>query len=180
MFGAWLAVQAALLVWEPQMWRPHVSEVIVPLALLVALRPPSWRATAVVVALALPWYVVNVHTMLWPSPYRGEDAAAVGRIRALPQGAWAISDEPTFIWRADRRTPGNLVDSSIKRIQEKLVTATTVARGAAKPQVCAVVVWTSRFGSFSTLPRLLTDEGYEPVARYGGPRVIYEKPDCKT
>ena len=49
MFGAWLVVQAALLVWEPQMWRPHVSEVIVPIALLVALRPPSWRVTAVVV-----------------------------------------------------------------------------------------------------------------------------------
>ena len=115
MFGAWLAVQAALLVWEPQMWRPHVSEVIVPLALLVALRPPSWRATAVVVALALPWYVVNVHTMLWPSPYRGEDAAAVGRIRALPQGAWVISDEPTFIWRAGPshpRQPRRLVDQA--------------------------------------------------------------------
>ena len=83
MFGAWLVVQAALLVWEPQMWRPHVSEVIVPIALLVALRPPSWRVTAVVVVLALPWYVVNVHTMLWPQPYRGDDAAAVARIRAF-------------------------------------------------------------------------------------------------
>ena len=115
MFGVWLAVQAALLMWEPQMWRPHVSEVIVPLALLVALRPPSWRAIAVVVALALPWYVVNVHTMLWPAPYRGDDAAAVGRIRALPQGAWAISDEPTFIWRAGPshpRQPRRLVDQA--------------------------------------------------------------------
>ena len=179
MFGVWLVVQAALLVWEPQMWRPHVSEVIVPIALLVALRPPSWRVTAVVVVLALPWYIVNVHTMLWPQPYRGDDAAAVARIRALPPGAWAISDEPTFIWRANRRTPGNLVDSSIKRIQEQLVTPATVAKGAAKPQVCAVVVWTSRFGDFSALPGLLADEGYEPVARYGSPRVIYEKPDCK-
>jgi 4-amino-4-deoxy-L-arabinose transferase-like glycosyltransferase len=178
MFGAWLVVQAALLVWEPQMWRPHVSEVIVPIALLVALRPPSWRVTAVVFVAALPWYLVNVHTMLWPEPYRGDDAAAVARIRALPAGAWAISDEPTFIWRADRRTPGNLVDSSIKRIQEKLLTPATVAKGAAKPQVCAVVVWTSRFGDFSTLPDLLAGEGYQPVARFGGPRVIYEKPDC--
>jgi hypothetical protein len=179
MFTLWLVVQSALLVWEPQMWRPHVSEVIVPIALLVALRPPSWRVTAVVLVVALPWYLVNVHTMLWPASYRGDDAAAVGRIRALPQGAWVISDEPTFIWRANRRTPGNLVDSSIKRIQEKLVTATTVARGAAKPQVCAVVVWTSRFGDLTTLPQLLAGEDYAPVVRYGGDRVIYEKPHCR-
>src|SRR5262249_20588829 len=109
----------------------------------------------------------------------GDDAAAMRHIRALPAGAWAISDEPTFLWRAGRRTPGNLVDSSIKRIQEKMVTAKTVADGAAKPQVCAVVVWTSRFGDFTKLPGLLADEGYQPFARYGGPRVIYEKPDCR-
>jgi 4-amino-4-deoxy-L-arabinose transferase-like glycosyltransferase len=180
MFGAWLVVQAALLVWEPQMWRPHVSEVIVPLALLVALRPPPWRVTAVVALLALPWYVVNVHTMLWPEAYSRDQADAVARIRALPPGAWAISDDPALVWRADRRTPGNLVDASIKRIQEGMVTAHTVARGAALPQVCAVVVWSSRYGEFTTLPHLLADEGYHVVAGYGGPRIVYEKRDCEV
>jgi hypothetical protein len=180
MFGAWLVVQAALLVWEPQMWRPHVSEVIVPIALLVALRPPPWRVTAVVALLALPWYIVNVHTMLWPEAYPRDQADAVARIRALPPGAWAISDDPQLVWRADRRTPGNLVDTSIKRIQEKMVTPRTVAHGAALPQVCAVVVWSSRFGNFSNLPHLLADEGYHVVAGYGGPRIVYEKRDCEV
>jgi 4-amino-4-deoxy-L-arabinose transferase-like glycosyltransferase len=180
MFTAWLVVQSALLVWEPQMWRPHVSEVIVPVALLVALRPPpAWPAVAVVV-LALPWYVVNVHTTLWPEAYPRDQADAVARIRALPAGAWAISDDPQFVWRADRRTPGNLVDSSIKRIQEGMVTARTVAHGAALPQVCAVVVWSSRYGNFTTLPHLLAGEGYHVVAGYGGPRIIYEKRDCEV
>jgi hypothetical protein len=180
MFTAWLVVQAALIVWEPQMWRPHVSEVIVPLALLIALHPPPWRATVVVLVLALPWYVVNVHTMLWPESYPRDQADAVARIRALPRDAWAISDDPQLVWRADRRTPGNLVDASIKRIQERLVTPRTVARGAALPQVCAVVVWSSRYGDFSTLPSLLAQEGYHVVAGYGGPRVFYEKRDCRV
>ncbi len=179
MFTAWLVLQCALLVWEPQMWRPHVSEVIAPLALLVALRPPPWRTTVALVVLALPFYVLNVHTMLWPDPNPRDQADAVARIRALPAGAWAISDDPALIWRADRRTPGYLVDTSIKRIQEHQVTPAIVARDAADRRVCAVVVWSSRFGNFSTLPHLLAVDGYHVVAGYGGPRVFYEKRDCR-
>ena len=178
MFTLWLVVQAGLLVWEPQMWRPHVSEVIVPIALLVALHPPPWRAVALVVVVALPWYVVNVHTMLWPQPTPRDEADAIARIRALPPGAWAISDDPALVWRANRRTPGNLVDASIKRIQEGQVTPKTVLHGARLPQVCAVVVWSSRYGDFPTLPHLLAQAGYRVAAGYGGPRVFYEKRDC--
>jgi 4-amino-4-deoxy-L-arabinose transferase-like glycosyltransferase len=178
MFTLWLVVQAGLLVWEPQMWRPHVSEVIVPIALLVALHPPPWRAVALVVVVALPWYVVNVHTMLWPQPTPRDEADAIARIRALPPGTWAISDDPALVWRANRRTPGNLVDASIKRIQEGQVTPKTVLHGARLPQVCAVVVWSSRYGDFTTLPHLLAQAGYHVAAGYGGPRVLYEKRDC--
>ena len=127
LFGLWLVVQAALIVWEPEMWRPHVSEVVVPIALLVALRPPPWRLVAVGVVAALPWYVVNVHTMLWPSGYPRDAAAVVERLRDLPPGAWAISDDPGLVWRADRRSPADLVDASIKRVEEKLITPAKLA-----------------------------------------------------
>ena len=179
LFGIWLVVQAGLIVWEPEMWRPHVSEVVVPIALLVALRPPPWRLVAVGVVAALPWYLVNVHTMLWPPAYPRDAAAVVERLRALPPGAWAISDDPGLVWRAGRRSPANLVDASIKRVEEKLITPATIGHAAADRRVCAVVVWSNRYGGFASLPARLADDGYEVAATYGGPKTLYEKRDCR-
>jgi hypothetical protein len=41
-----------------------------------------------------------------------------------------------------------------------------------------VLVWTSRYANLDLGPRL-TDAGYEVTARYGGPRVLYEKSACR-
>jgi hypothetical protein len=82
------------------------------------------------------------------------------------------------VWRTGRRTPADLVDGSVLRIDSGRITATSLADDAADPSVCAVLVWSSRFGRFSELPRLLT--GYREAARYGGPRVLYVKAACRT
>lgn len=174
----WLAVQFALLVYEPAFWRPHVAFLIAPLALLVALRPPPVIALLVGAALVTPWYLSNVQVVLWPDPYNSEERAAVDALRALPRGSLAISDEPGFLWRAGRLTDPYLADSSIKRIEQGQVTATKLGEAAAKPDVCAVLVWTNRYADLDLGPRL-ADAGYEVTARYGGPRVLYEKLDCR-
>jgi hypothetical protein len=174
----WLAVQFALLVYEPAFWRPHVAFLIAPLALLVALRPPPLVALVIGAAVVVPWYWSNVHSMLWPDPYNKTESAAVDGLRNLPAGSLAISDEPGFLWRADRLTIPYFDDSSIKRIEQGQVTATKLAEAAAKPDVCGVLVWTSRFANLDLGPRL-TDAGYEVTARYGGPRVLYEKSACR-
>jgi hypothetical protein len=174
----WLAVQFALLVYEPAFWRPHVAFLIAPLALLVALRPPQLVALVIGAAVVVPWYWSNVHSMLWPDPYNKTESAAVDGLRNLPAGSLAISDEPGFLWRADRLTIPYFDDSSIKRIEQGQVTATKLAEAAAKPDVCGVLVWTSRFANLDLGPRL-TDAGYEVTARYGGPRVLYEKSACR-
>jgi Dolichyl-phosphate-mannose-protein mannosyltransferase len=174
----WFAAQFALLVYEPAFWRPHVASLIAPLALLVALRPPPLVALLVGAVAVAPWYWSNVHPMLWPDPYNAAERAAVDGLRNLPPGALAISDEPGFLWRADRLTVPYLDDSSIKRIEQGQVTATRIEEAAARPDVCAVLVWTSRYANFDLGPRL-TAAGYEVAARYGGPRVLYEKRDCQ-
>jgi hypothetical protein len=175
----WFAAQLALLVYEPAFWRPHVAFVVAPLALLVGLRPPPLAALLVGALLVLPWYWSNLHSTLWPDPYDKQEQAAVDGLRSLPAGSRAISDEPGFLWRAGRLTDPYLDDSSIKRIQEGQITATRIVDAAAKPGLCGVLVWTSRYGDLDLGPRL-SDAGYQVVARYGGPRVLYEKTDCRA
>jgi hypothetical protein len=175
----WLAVQFALLVYEPAFWRPHVAFLIAPLALLVALRPPPVVALLVGAAVVMPWYLSNVQVVLWPDPYNSEERAAVDALRALPRGSLAISDEPGFLWRAGRLTDPYLADSSIKRIEQGQVTAAKLGEAAAQPDVCAVLVWTNRYADLDLGPRL-ADAGYEVTARYGGPRVLYEKRECRS
>jgi len=175
----WLAGQFALLVYEPAFWRPHVAFLIAPLALLVGLRPPPLAVLLVGAVVVLPWYLGNVNPMLWPDPYTKQEQAAVDGLRALPAGSLALSDEPGFLWRAGRLTVPYFDDSSIKRIEQGQITAAKVGDAAARPDVCGVLVWTSRYGDLDLGPRL-TAAGYQVAARYGGPRVLYEKADCRA
>jgi 4-amino-4-deoxy-L-arabinose transferase-like glycosyltransferase len=174
----WLAAQLALLVYEPAFWRPHVAFLIAPLALLVSLRPPPLVALLVGAVAVAPWYWGNLHSMLWPDPYNAAERAAVDDLRNLPSGALALADEPGFLWRADRLTDPYLDDSSIKRIEQGQVTAEKLERAAARTDVCAVLVWTNRYADLDLGPRL-SAAGYEVAARYGGPRVLYEKRECR-
>lgn len=174
----WLAAQFALLVYEPAFWRPHVAFLIAPLALLVALRPPPVIALVIGAAVVMPSYWSNVHSMLWPDPYSRSEQAAVDALHGLPAGSLAISDEPGLLWRADRLTVPYFDDSSIKRIEEGQITAVKLQNAAAKPNVCGVLVWTSRYGNLDLGPRL-AQVGYEVTARYGGPRVLYERRACR-
>jgi hypothetical protein len=180
LFGLWVGAQALFLVIEPTMFRPHVSQVVAPLALLACLRPAPWRVVAVLCVLLVPWWVSNVHDILRPSAYNHNEQAVVDQFEALPADQLVISDEPGFAWRADRRVPGNFVDVSMKRFQERRLTTGIVAKAAADARVCAVLVWsTARLGSLHALPQRLTDEGFTNVTRYGGPRVLYVRPDCR-
>jgi len=179
--GSWLGVQVLFLVLEPAMWRPHVSQVVVPLSLLAVLRPAPWRVLAVLFVVLAPWWVLNTRDILWPGAYSPAEATAVDRLRALPPDAWVISDDPGFAWRANRRVPGRFVDVSMKRFQQRQITTGVVGSAAADPRVCAVLVWSKdRLGSLRALPDRLANEGYEVVERFPGDksRVLYARSDC--
>jgi hypothetical protein len=180
---AWLVPLVVLLIVEKNMWRPHIAALALPLALLVALRPPPLRVFAVALVFLVPWWAVHLHDILWPAPYHGAAAHAIAEMRALPPGAWVMSDDPGLPWRAGRHVPPNYVDGSILRIDEHLVTTTTVRDAAAQPEVCAVLVWSDRWGEhLPGLPAALRTAGYTLVHHYGPNHDYWLKatPACQT
>ena len=63
-----------------------------------------------------------------------------------------ITDEPGLAWRADRLVPGELVDASIKRIEQGQITTDVLGDAAADDDVCAVLVWDGdRYGDLPGL-----------------------------
>jgi hypothetical protein len=136
---------------------------------------------AVLGVLLVAWWASNAQPILWPDDYSRSEAAVVARLRELPEGAWVISDDPGFAWRAGHRVPGAFVDVSMKRFQQGALTLDDVDDAARDGRVCAVVVWSrDRLGSLRALPDRLERLGYAPVATYPGPteRTLYERPRC--
>ena len=176
---AWVAGTALVLLTEHPMWRPHVSQLIPVLALLAARHRPAWRVLAVAGLVALPYYVAHTWPILSPDGYGPAARGALVTLRSLPDGALAISDDPGLVWRAGRRTPPDLVDASVLRIETGDITGESVAEAAADPDVCAVVVTSGqRWGSFDDLPGRLADEGYEVARQHGDVHRVYVRPDC--
>ena len=143
---AWLVAGSLLLVFEPAMFRNHIASIIPPLALLVAMRPPPPRWAAVAAIVVIPWWASHLTTVLWARDYRGSEATLMAQIRVLPSGARIITDEPGFAYRAGRLLPDNLNDASVQRIDEGLITTDTIVDAALQPDVCAVAIWSSRYG----------------------------------
>ncbi|MGH9049828.1 MAG: hypothetical protein ACRDY4_08875, partial [Acidimicrobiia bacterium] len=180
LLAAWAAGVALVLVLEPAFWRPQLAEIIPPLALLAALRPAPPGALAAAAIVAAPWYLAHVNPMLWPDRYERAEAAAVDDLRALlPENAEVITDDPGLAWRAERRVPGQLVDASIKRIEQGQITTTVLVDTATTDDVCAVLVWDDRYADLPGLDDRLAARGYEEVARYGDRRVLYGKDACR-
>ena len=175
----WLAGTLAVLLLEHPLWRPHLSHLIPALALLVARHRPSTRVLTAVLVVALPYHVVHLWDFVHPAPLRDEAAATVALVRALPEDALAISDDPGIVWRAGRGTTPDLVDPSILRIQVGQITTKTVLAAADRTDVCAVLVRSAeRWGSFGALPAGLVDLGYRAIPADDPVRVTYLKDDC--
>jgi 4-amino-4-deoxy-L-arabinose transferase-like glycosyltransferase len=173
----WAVLVFALLVWEPALFRAHVAQIIPPLALLASVRPPPWTVLAVAALVVAPFWAWRNHTILWPHGYRGSEAAVVGRLRALPDGALVISDDPGLAWRAGHGPPGNFADPSFQRIEQGQITEGTLVKAAASPEVCAVVVSSPQhFGSFDGLGSRLAREGYR--SQHFGDITVFERAEC--
>lgn len=177
--AAWSVALVVFLVIEPAMWRNHIAHLVAPLTLLLALRPSGLRLVALAAIAALPLQASHLGEILSPDPYGGDEAIAVAALRALPERARAISDDPGFVWRAGRATPFDLVDTSVKRVQQGRITTATVAEDAADERVCAVLVWSGdRFGSLDGLRDSLRTLGYSESLRFDDDRVLYERVAC--
>jgi hypothetical protein len=150
-----------------------------PLVLVVVLWRPPTRVALVAGLACLPLLWLQLDGLLRPGGYTGGEAEVVGALERLPQGAWALSDEPGLVWRAGRRTTDDLVDPSMLRVRQGRYTEDSVVDAAADPRVCAVAIRSSeRFGSFPGLPGHLSSEGYELVARDGPDGALYVRTLC--
>jgi hypothetical protein len=177
---AWLTGVALVLLAEHPMWRPHVSQLIPALVLLAARHRPPWRALALAAVVVVPYHVVHAWDVLHPSGFTGSSAEVVARLEALPEGALAISDDPGIVWRAGRRTPPDLVDASILRMETGQITSASLEAVATEPDVCAVVVRSRvRWGSFDDLPERLADAGYDIAHEDPQGRRLYLKTACR-
>lgn len=184
LLGLWAAAMFLMLVTEHPMWRPHVSEMVPPLALLIAAYRPSPKPLVIVTAIAVPLSLVFAWGAITPLGYRGDEARLVARLEALPDGALAISDEPGQVWRSGHRTPDWLVDASVLRTDSTRpslwITTDTILDDAVRPEVCAVVAWTPRFrDDMVGLDQRLIDAGYHVEETYALNRRLFLKDDCR-
>lgn len=182
--GLWAVAMFVMLVTEHPMWRPHVSEMVPPLALLIATYRPSPKPLAIVTATVVPLSLLFAWGAITPLGYRGDDARVVAKLEALPDGALAISDEPGLVWRSGHRTPDWLVDASVLRTESDRpslwLTSDTILDDAVRPEVCAVVAWTPRFrDEMPDLDQRLLDAGYHLEDTYHLNRRLFLKDDCQ-
>ena len=178
--AVWAAVTALVLVFEPALYRNHLAVLVPPLALLAAILVRTPRALAILLLILTPWLVHDLHSILAPTGYRGDAAALMASLRALPADAQVISDDPGFVYRANLRTPKLMNDASVKRIDQHLLTTKMVGDAATDPRVCAVVAWSARFGKdLPGLPAALRRAGLVRADTYPGGRALWLRPTCR-
>jgi 4-amino-4-deoxy-L-arabinose transferase-like glycosyltransferase len=171
----WVVMLVALLVWEPATWRAHVAHLLPPLALLAALRPPSWKVLVVAGVVTVPFAIVSNTSILWPGGYTGEQAALVHHLATFPADAQFVSDDPGLVWRAGHDTPGDFADTSYQRLDDRSITQTSLVRAASAGDVCGVVVTSPQhFGRLGGLPDALAAHDYHPV-QFGEHITLYER-----
>lgn len=176
--AAWALALAAVFLLEHPLWRPHLTHAVPVLALMgaYAFRDRLRWAAVVVLVLLIP-HAVTTADILWPDRYEGAEAEAAAALERLPDHAYAISDEPGFVWRAGLRTTDDLVDTSILRIESERITRASLLEAARDPRVCAVLVWSQRFQRFDLGDRLaqLPGDGYALEAEFGNGRILYTR-----
>jgi hypothetical protein len=180
----WAGIVLVVLVVQDPMFRNHLAALVAPLALIVARFRPSWRVVAVTALVTVPIQAFQLRPLLLPEDYKGQAAVVVDALRALPDGAWALSDEPGFIWRAGKATDPFFVDPSVLRIDSRVpeirITEDRVVEAATNPRQCAVVVWAPvRFGSFKNLPTRLEAIGYRQIEDFGDGRGLWRRTTCR-
>jgi hypothetical protein len=170
----WTVVVALALVFETALFTNHLATIVIPLALLFAVRPPPLRWLAIGLVVFVPLGIVSVRNMLEPRAYSGIDKELVDILETLPSDTKAISDDPAFVWRAGLYTPRMMNDISKMRIDQGILTTADVLEAARDEQNCVVVIWTERFGQL--LPGLrdgLREIGYNREFEFAPNRELW-------
>lgn len=170
----WPAVTAVFLVWHRPLWSHDVTPLRIGLAVVagVGLGALLRETRQLRLAVGATCGVVIAGTIAYQSTRApaGESggiewAAAVLRSHT-PEGSEVASDVPIVPFYADRRQPGNLVDSSWTRIGTGWLTPSQFLSTVKRDRVSAVVLGHNRFAA---------DRALERAVRQRYPRVIMRK-----
>jgi hypothetical protein len=169
---AWLAATVVFLLFEPTLWEHHVAIVVPPLVIAAVLlvRRPAVLAVVGLVALAMaaPEQVADVEPILAPRPYHADQQAAVDEMARLPDDAWIVTDAPGLVLAAGLSTPPDLVDPSVKRIEQEMITLDSLRQAVADPQVCGVLAWRPKFAWLVPgLPAMVEHAGFTEIREFG-------------
>jgi hypothetical protein len=176
---SWLVAILLVLALEHPLWRPHVAHLVAPVAILAVLCRPSTRGVVLAALVgALTFWFPSSLPILWPAPYGSSAAEAIDVLQDLPDGALAISDDPGLVYRSGRATPPDWVDGSILMVETERITEDSIVEEAERPEVCAVLVWSDRWGSFEDLPDRLEAAGYSVAAQPEPDKTVYVKETC--
>jgi hypothetical protein len=179
----WMALTVVVLVFEKLLLVSHIATLVLPLALLFAMRPPPLRWLAIALIVLVPVQLYQLSNIFWPGPYNNDAARVEAALRALPPGTRAIADITGLVWQAGRITPRLLNDSSHARIAAGRLTTDMVIAGAEQPDTCAVVIWSFRFGQdLHDLRDRLQQAGYERKLDFTPNHQLWVKnsPECRT
>jgi len=177
--GVWAAVVVLMLVLETVLFTNHVAALVIPLVLLIALRPPPLRWLAAGLVVLVPVMAWTTIDFVRPRHYIGAEAELVAALRALPAGATAISDDPQYVWRAGRSTPPMMNDVSAMRFDQGSLTTADIVDAARRPGNCAVVIWSERFATMAPgLREGLAGAGYGLARSFGPDRELWTRAPC--
>ncbi len=180
----WLAASAAVLLLGVEMDRGSYRFLIFFIApamvVLAIFRPPAVLLAAAVAGalLLVPRHYHENDRYLEHQRLNGRHAEVVALLRALPEGANVVADDPGLAWVAGRHPPPPLVDVSWARIQSGSLRADAVREGAARADTCAVVFFSDRFDFLD--PDLGAGlAGYELAVDWGSDDRLYVREECR-
>jgi 4-amino-4-deoxy-L-arabinose transferase-like glycosyltransferase len=199
LIAGWLLLVVLMLSQHAPLWGHLMLPLVPPLAIgggiAVAEAIAAWRArqreagqgaafplvtAAALVAAILVWPVALQRDLATFTPVSRPTllrTVLVPWLRAtVPPDLPLISDDQMIAFRADRRVPPNLTDTSFTKIGSGFITAEELIATAERERPGAIIFWSDRFSAFPEW-RAWVERHYTVACRYGENRVIFLRPD---
>lgn len=196
----WLLLVVAMLSQHAPLWGHLLLPLVPPLALAgcVALAESVTRlvearrravlrldrlvgvTVAALAAAALAWPTAHARDVALFSPVSRPTLLRTKVVpwlmEAVPSDQPILSDDPMIAFRANRRLPADLTDTSFTKIASGFLTVDQLIVATTREQPAAIVFWSDRFDSLPEW-RQWVEAHYMVGCQYAPKRVIFLRPD---